>query len=115
MEECGKETTFNYKEVKSIEVNNTMKRTSKVMVDGINVYESAKSSTVNITVHGDVIGYVLGDCGDIKCGNVGESVSTTNGDITCQDVKSSVTTFNGDISARNIQGSAQTTNGDIVR
>lgn len=84
-----------------------------VIIDG-NEVELGEAKVINIQVQGDIqqvsadvceslvvngnAGRVTTVSGDVRCGNVEESVKTVSGDVYCQVVAGKVKTVSGDIS-----------------
>ncbi|WP_084659725.1 hypothetical protein [Vibrio sonorensis] len=92
---------------RSITVSN-----GKVIIDGKDVTPETKE--ISILIEGDVeslqadacdvidvkgnVGKIITQSGDVRCGEVGRSVTTMSGDVFCGGVSGGVTTMSGDIS-----------------
>lgn len=73
-----------------------------------------ETSIADVTVNGDVTGYVESDNGNINCGNVGSNATTDNGNIKCKDIAGDAKTGNGKIEAGNVGGDVESDMGNIT-
>lgn len=90
---------------------------NKVYCDGelLSDCDEFKEKVINITVNGNVDGYVKTTSGNIKLqGSVGE-IETTSGDVDIVGNVGNVKTVSGNVKAKKILGNVKTVSGDIAK
>lgn len=94
------------------EGNNLTIRNNQIIIDGKT--QNINDKVINIVVEGDIKTLDVGSCDKIEVkGNVGV-LKSMSGNIECGDVSDSVTSSSGDISAKSIGGNVTTSSGDVT-